>query len=213
MSKAFWAVIAVIVVVFGGIVLFKNNAAAPSANSSALATNHVTGDGKTGVKLLEYGDFQCPACYRYEPTVEQVIAKYKSDITFQFRNLPLLQVHQNAFAAARAAEAAALQNKFWQMHDLLYQGQPTWGEAAKPQVYFDQYAAQLGLNVAQFTKDEASTKVNDIINADIAEFNKTGEDTSTPTFFLNGKKIAVTPDLDSFTKLIDAAIAQKTPKQ
>jgi protein-disulfide isomerase len=210
MNKGFWAVIAVIAVIFGGILVFQGDKAnAPSGgNSSATASNHVKGEGTKGVTLIEYGDFQCSACASYEPIVQAVFEKYKNDITFQFRNLPLLQIHQNAFAAARAAEAADMQGKFWEMHDLLYQNQKAWEQSGDALDIFEQYAGQLGLDVAKFKKDAASSKANDIINADIAAFEKTGEVKSTPTFLLDGKK--VTPNsLDAFSKLIDEAIAKK----
>ncbi len=107
MSKTFWAVIAIIVVVFGGIIVFNKQDKASSAN--AQPTNHVIGSESTGVKLVEYGDFQCPFCGQYFPLVEQVKEKYKDKIIFQFRNLPLISRHQHALAAARAAEAASNQ--------------------------------------------------------------------------------------------------------
>lgn len=212
MSKAFWAIIAVVLIVFGGILLFKDNKAnAPSdstSSSNVQPTNHTEGKGSTGVVLVEYGDYQCPFCGQYYPIVKQVQQKYNDQITFQFRNLPLLQIHQNAFAGARAAEAAALQNKFWEMHDKLYENQETWSASSNPLSVFTTYAGQLGLNVDTFKKDFASSKVNDIINADIKEFGKTGQELSTPTFFLDGKKISP-KSVDEFSKYIDDRIAQK----
>ncbi|HSX29823.1 MAG TPA: thioredoxin domain-containing protein [Candidatus Saccharimonadales bacterium] len=210
MNKTFWAIVGIIVIVFGGILIFKDDKQSPtSTNSTAKPTNHVIGTNTTGVTLVEYGDYQCPYCGLYYPTVKQVQDKYKDKIAFQFRNLPLLQVHQNAFAAARAAEAAALQNKFWEMHDLLYENQNTWAQSSNPSPIFEQYAAQLGLNTAQFKKDADSDKVNETINADVAEFNKFKVQTSTPTFFVNGKKIQPDNTADSFSKIIDAEIAKQ----
>jgi protein-disulfide isomerase len=117
---------------------------------------------------------------------------------------------ENALAGARAAEAAANQGKFWEMHDLLYENQTTWAESNSPQSYFDQYATQLGLNVSQFDKDAASAHTNDVINADIDAFNKTGNQKSTPTFFINGKLASPnTISEEALTKLIDQAIAAK----
>lgn len=207
MNKSFWAIIAIIVVIFGGIIAFsKDKSDTPSGD--ARPTNHITGEGKTGVTLVEYGDFECPACGQYYPLVEQVKEKYKDQIFFQFRHLPLLEVHPNAFAASRAAEAASSQSKFWEMYNLLYQNQTTWAQSSNVTTVFEQYASQLGLNVEQFKTDAASSTTNDAINADIAEFNKTKERKSTPTFFLDGKKIQATT-LDEFSKLIDEAIAAK----
>ncbi len=211
MSKTFWAVIAIIVVVFGGIVIFKQDkAAAPS--SSVKATSHITGQGKSGVTLVEYGDFQCPFCGQYYPLVQAVKEKYDEQIHFQFRNLPLFQRHKNAIAAARAAEAADKQGKYWEMYDLLFQNQNTWSESNSATVQFEQYATQLGLNLATFKKDANSSEVNDIINADVDAFKKTKQPISTPTFFLDGKKIEAT-SVDEFSKLIDAAIKSKTKTQ
>lgn len=205
MNKVFWAVIAAIVIIFGGILLFKNNdATAPSA-ARTKPTNHITGKGSTGVVLVEYGDYQCPFCGQYHPLVKQVQEKYNDQITFQFRNLPLIQIHQNAFAAARAAEAADLQGKFWEMHDMLYENQQSWSSSPKALSVFEGYAKKLGMNVDQFKKDFSSSAVNERINADVVEFDKTKQEKSTPTFFLNGKKIAP-KSLDEFSKAIDEAI-------
>jgi len=216
MDKRFWGIIAAIIVVFGAIFIISGNhnkAAAPS--SSSQPTNHVEGQGKDGITLIEYGDYECPFCGQFEPIVEQVQQQYSSAIFFQFRNLPLTQIHQNAFAGARAAEAAALQNKFWQMHNALYQaqdpnGQSGWVASSDPlDSYFTNFAKQLGLNVTQFKTDYASDKVNNTINADLAAFAKTKADEATPTFFLDGTKISPTESVASFQKILDAEIKKK----
>ncbi|HVI60565.1 MAG TPA: thioredoxin domain-containing protein, partial [Candidatus Saccharimonadales bacterium] len=116
---------------------------------------------------------------------------------------------QNAFAAARAAEAAGMQNKFWEMHDLLYENQAQWSNSGDVSSIFKQYAQQLGLNAAQFQKDYASKAVNNAINADIAAGNKLKIE-GTPTFYLDGKKIDVTASPASFEKPIKEAIAKKS---
>ncbi|HKU19044.1 MAG TPA: thioredoxin domain-containing protein [Candidatus Saccharimonadales bacterium] len=212
MSKAFWAVVAIIVVVFGGIILFHNNkAAAPTNSNGAAATNHTEGKGSSGVTLVEYGDYECPFCGEFYPTVKQVVAKYNDQIIFQFRNLPLLQIHPNALAGAKAAEAAGLQGKFWEMHDLLYANQSDWAQSSNPQSFFNQYATQLSLNLTQFKQDYASDKVNNSINADIAAFQKTGQSESTPSFFLDGKYVQPSNNsVQALSSLIDAEIAKKT---
>jgi protein-disulfide isomerase len=209
MDKRFWAIILVIVVIFGGVLFFKNmhKANAPTVQP----TNHIEGKDAKSVTLVEYGDYECPACEEYYPIVKQVVQKYNNDITFQFRNLPLSTIHPNAFAGARAAEAAALQNKFWEMHDALYDNQNSWAQSSNPQQFFNQYAQQLGLNLSQFQKDYSSSRVNDTINADVAAFEKTKADMATPAFFLDGKQIKPDPTVDSFSKLLDAEIVKKNP--
>ncbi|HSW98818.1 MAG TPA: thioredoxin domain-containing protein [Candidatus Saccharimonadales bacterium] len=210
MSKSFWAVIAVIVVIFGGILLLNGHKNSPGSSSNAKPTSHIEGKGATGVTLIEYGDYQCPYCGEFYPFVKQVAAKYNDQIYFQFRNLPLIQVHQNALAAARAAEAASNQGKFWEMHDLLYENQSAWAEGGSPQATFDRFATQLGLNVAQFDKDAASAATNDIINADLAAFDKTGAEKSTPAFFVDGKLVNPKAiSADALSVFIDQAIAAK----
>jgi protein-disulfide isomerase len=168
------------------------------------------GQGAKGVTLVEYGDYQCPFCEAYYPTVKQVEQLYDADIHFQFRNFPLTSLHQNAFAAARTAEAAGLQNKFWEMHDALYEAGnwQLWSESRNPTDFFNRLAGQLGLNVTQFKQDYASDKVNKLINADLAEGRKLGV-TGTPSFFIDGKKVDINNDLASFKKIIDAEIAKK----
>lgn len=207
MSKGFWLIIAAIVVIFGGILLFKGDKAEAPTNGSAVS-NHVTGANAKGVVLMEYGDFECVFCGQYFPLVKQVVAKYQNDIAFQFRNLPLVQNHKNAFVASRAAEAASLQNKFWEMYDLLYQNQSAWSALSNAQPVFEQYATQLGLDLEKFKTDFGSSQVNDTINADVAEFKKTGQPIKTPTFFLDGKVIEP-KSVEEFSKLIDDAIAAK----
>lgn len=230
MSKQFWGILIAIILVFFGVVLINNNKEDKTAGAKGTPTNHVEGTSARGVKLVEYGDYQCPGCGAFYQTVKDVADKYKDTVQFQFRNLPLPSLHPNAFAAARAAEAAALQNKFWEMHDLLYQqnvayynaqqaGQnyTTWVSASDPLTYFESYAKQMGLNVTQFKADFASTRVNNFINADIAAFKATGDNMETPTFYLNGKKISGSqltdksgqPSVEAFSSLLDAALKAK----
>lgn len=215
MSRNFAIVLVILFALFGGLfVVSKNKAkqdtATSESSSSAQVSKHTEGEGKKGVTLVEYGDYQCPACTAYFPLVKSVVEKYKSDITFQFVNYPLTQIHPNAMAAHRAAEAASLQNKFWEMHDLLYQNHDAWANAGNASTAFEQYAQQLGLDVTKFKQDVASSAVNGVIQADI----KQGQNlkvTGTPTFFLNGKKIDQAPqDEAGFNKLIDDAIAAKS---
>lgn len=208
MNKTFWAIIAIIVIIFGGIIVADKNKDNSTGSGGAKPTNHVMGEGKSGVRLVEYGDFECSFCGQYYPLVEQVKEKYKEKIVFQFRHLPLVTAHRNALAAARAAEAAHKQGKFWEMYSLLFQNQATWSKSDDATNSFEQYATQLGLDVTKFKADAASTEVNAIVNADINEFKKTKERMGTPTFFLDGKVIKP-KSVDEFSKFIDEAIKNK----
>lgn len=221
MSKQFWIALTAIVVILGAIVFVTNhNKQSGNHNnvtSNGQPTNHVEGSTSSGVTLVEYGDYECPVCADFYVATKQVAAQYNSKIIFQFRNLPLVSLHENAFAAARAAEAAGLQGKFWEMHDILYETQTGWASAKNAQSYFNTYATQLGLDLNRFKQDYASASVNDAINADLAAFNKTHDDMATPTYYLDGKKLnnqnlfdaTGKPSVAAFAKLIDAEIAKK----
>lgn len=211
MSKQFIAIVIVVILgLFGVFSLTKKSSDSNNSSaSSAQPSEHKQGAGKKGVTLIEYGDLQCPACKAYYPVVKQVQQAYGDDITFQFSNYPLTQLHPHAFEAARAAEAAGKQGKFFEMHDLLYENQDTWSQAPNVQTYFETYAQQLGLNIDQFKADQVSQAVSDTINADIKQAQAVGA-TGTPTFVLDGKKIDNPSDLAGFKQLIDAEIAKKS---
>jgi protein-disulfide isomerase len=212
MSKQFMAIIAVIILLFVGIIVVSGNKSNGTGGGKASTpTQHVEGQGKSGVTLVEYGDYQCPFCGQFYPVVKQVQTEFNNQIFVQFRNFPLVSLHPNAFAAARAAEAAGMQNKFWEMHDALYQTQQQWASASDATPIFSQYAKQLGLDVTKFKADSASSKVNDLINADTAAGNKL-KVSGTPTFFLDGKQLQVgqaNTALSTFESQIKAEIAKK----
>lgn len=206
MDKRFWGIVTVIILVVVGFIIYNNNKS--EDGSSSQPTNHVLGENKK-VSLVEYGDYQCPACGQYYPIVKQVVEEYKDSVSFQFRNLPLTQMHPNAFAGARAAEAADKQGKFWEMHDLLFTDQASWSKQTNPMDTFQDYASELKMDVTQFKQDYSSSAISGRINADIAAFKKTGAEMGTPTFFIDGKRVQTKADPSEFAKLLDAAIASK----
>ncbi len=210
MKSRFGFILIACVVVFGAILfLQKKDASAPNDDGKAgnTTSQHVKGENAKKVTLTEYGDFQCPACGGYYPIVESVVEKYKADIEFQFVNFPLTQIHPNAMLAHRSAEAASNQGKFWEMYKLLYENQTTWTSMASTQAAsaFRSYAESLNLDMSKFDTDQKSSAVNELINADISKGKGLGV-TSTPSFFVNGKKIENPKDQDAFNKVIEDAI-------
>ena len=203
-DKIFKIVMGVLIVGAFGMMLLKGG----GDSVNAQPTDHTYGKSDSPVRLVEYGDFQCPACFRYYPVLKEVKEKYKDQIAFQFRNFPLTSIHQNAMAAHRAAEAAANQGKFWEMHDLLYERQQSWSQSNSPAATIERYAEELGLDLEQFNADVAIAETLGVINADMDEGQSLGA-TGTPTFVLNGEKI-VTPDptLEAFSILIDQKLAE-----
>lgn len=156
------------------------------------------------VTLVEFGDFQCPACGVAYPIVHQLLQEYNGKINFVFRNYPL-QMHRNARTAANVAEAAGAQGKFFPMFDVLYQNQNEWGESPNPNPYFVKYAEQLGLNMDKFNEAVKNKTYDKRIEKDIADGNSVSI-SATPTFFLNGEQIVGGLPYDEFKSKIDAAL-------
>lgn len=205
-------VIAILVV---GVLFWQFTKPAPSSTPSnniyTLSGSTVSDDKK--ISLIAYEDFQCPYCGNMYPVLEQIKETYKDKIVFQFRHFPLEQAHPNARAASKAAQAAALQGKFWEMHNKLYENQSTWSVSTDPVAVFNGYAKDLGLDLPKFEADYASTAVNSTINADIKE-GQTLKITGTPTFVIEGKVVSAGEfgtTLESAGKAIDAAYNAKFP--
>jgi protein-disulfide isomerase len=223
MDRRFLGILAAIAIIFIGVFALtqksSNSSGGNNNNSSGSSVSHnVEGQGAKGVTLVEWGDYECPICEAYYLPLKQAVTQNLTDIYFQFKNLPLTQIHQNAFAGARAAEAAGMQGKYWQMHDKLYDNQNGWVSSTDPLSIFSTYAQQIGLNVNQFKTDYASGKVNGTINADLAAFDKTGKEHATPTFFLDGRFIDNSqlsdpqtgqPSADKIAAVIKAEIDKK----
>ncbi|MBU6321062.1 MAG: DsbA family protein [Patescibacteria group bacterium] len=205
-------VVVSLAIVIGAAVLLANRSAAPGFTattvSAVTASDHARGDASSTVSVIEYGDYECPACGAYEPLVEQLAKEYGDRVNFVFRNFPLAEIHQNAMAGAEAAEAAARAGKFWEMHDLLYAKQNEWSVASGAAVMQDLngYAKSLGLDVAQFDADMQSPAVAAKIQADIASGNA-AEVNHTPTFFINLKQIPNPNSYAAFKSAIDSALA------
>lgn len=140
------------------------------------------------VTLEEFGDYQCPPCGELHPSLKKLKQEFGSNLNFVFRNLPLTTLHKNALAAAQAAEAARMQNRFWEMHDLLYENQDLWKDDINPKSIFWKFAADLGLDTGRFMRDMDDKQVNLRIDADRSAAAELGID-STPTLLINGRML------------------------
>jgi len=215
MRKEVVIMIVIAVILVGlGILLSRSgtgNKISSSTDNQALvrASSHMTGKAGAKVTVVEFGDYQCPACGEAEPVVEQVIAAYKNnpDFNFVFRNFPLPQ-HGNAMISAEAAEAAAEQGKFWEMHNKLYQTQNDWADNASPLSLFAGYAQQLGLDVNKFQQEVQQNKFSGTISADQTDGLALNVN-STPTFFINGQAHPGVLTFDQFKSLIDPLLNSK----
>lgn len=164
----------------------------------------IRGNKEAKVVLIEYSDFQCPACAYYSKMVNDIVSEFGNHMAFAYRHFPL-EKHENAKKAAYAAEAAGVQGKFWEMHDILFTYQNTWTKQVNPEDTFQKFAADLGLNMDQFDSDYNSRKIRKNVDLDIESGEKNRLD-YTPTLFLNGKQIKNPKNYDEFRTLIREAI-------
>ncbi len=222
MTKLKWIIFAVVVLgILGGVVWLSKSSqqAAYTGDPAKVITDGPIADQVFGSKdqkvvLVEYGDYQCPACGKVFSDIKDLTEKYKDKLTFVFREFPLTTVHPNALAASTAAEAAGQQGKYWEMHDVLYQTQNTWSNLQGNQrgAVFEGYASQLGLDVDKYKQDLASKEVSDKIGRD-RETAKTYDTNSTPTFVINGQKFtaSTSTDMEALTKAVEEALKTAYP--
>lgn len=164
--------------------------ATPNLEGSAEANNEDWSKGNPNAKvtLIEYSDFQCPACASYFPLIKKVSEDMSEEVLIIYRHYPLSSIHPQADLAAQATEAAGIQGKFWEMHDKLFENQSDWSGRFDAEAIFVSYAQDLGLDVEQFKNDLDSKTVKDAIKDDKRRGNQDFVE-GTPTLFLNGQKI------------------------
>ena len=210
------AILAAVVLVALGAAFYLQRSADDQAASAPAPSSRTAGSlispqgwskGYSQAKavLVEFVDFQCGACADASSRVANIARKHSSRLKIVFKHHPMRRIHGNAMIAAQAAEAAGLQFKFWEMHDLLLQRQPEWAKVPDAQTIFLRYAAELQLNLARFRRDVWSREVREKINRDILE-GQMAQVRSVPAFFLNGKPIPNTRDEVEFEQNIVAAI-------
>lgn len=140
------------------------------------------GDPAAPITLVEYGDYECPYCGRAYPIIEDIKQRLGNDMRFVFRHFPLSTIHPHAFSAAVAAEAAALQGKFWEMHDIIFEHQKTLDSGN-----ILLFAGRIGLDTGQFGNDIQQKILVEKVEADFESGIRSGVN-RTPGFFINGKK-------------------------
>lgn len=163
------------------------------------------GGASAPVTIVEYSDFQCPACAAYFPVMKELLSAYGDQIKIVYRNFPLTQIHPNAQLASQAAEAAGMQGKFFEMHDLLFANQSAWSTLADPTETFIAFATNIGINIDQFRTDLTSSAVRTAVAEDVRG-GMSANVTGTPSFFMNGVLIENPQGLQPFTTLINAAL-------
>lgn len=200
------------VLLFGGVFLLSRGGSSKGITGTTVSQIDYTKGQKIGsdsakVKLVEFSDFQCPACQAAEPVVRKVRTDYPKDVQFIYRHFPLPQ-HAYGKQAAYFAEAAGEQGKFWEMHDKLFETQTEWSALGDSDAaaFFLNLAVQLGLDENKVKQAVAENTFNSKIDSDLAEGRSLGVN-STPTFFLNGRKLT----LQKFEDL-NTAVAEELKK-
>jgi protein-disulfide isomerase len=166
--------------------------------------DHIQGPAEAAVTLVEYGDYECPYCGAAYPLVKSIVKRLAAKLRFVFRNMPLNEMHPNAELAAEAAECAAAQGKFWEMHDALYEHQSELGADLLRTL-----ARQLRLDVPQFDSDLVSRKFREHVKRDFMSGVRSGV-AGTPTFFINGERYDGALDERSLTAALLQANEQRS---
>lgn len=199
-----WVIIGIVaVVLIGGSIGYAQYIGTVS-NEGVEVKEHVTGNPDAEVTLVEYSDFECPACAQFYPFVKDVLADYGDEIRFEYKHFPLTQAHPNAEPAARAAEAAGQQGQFFAYHDLLFENQDEWSGSSNASEHFTSYAEELDLDMSQWRSQQRASLLRDKVSDDFQEGRDLGV-TGTPTFFLNGERMDI-ETFDDFRSAIEAAI-------
>ncbi|MEX0913304.1 MAG: thioredoxin domain-containing protein [Candidatus Paceibacterota bacterium] len=206
LKKHLWKIIiAGVVILLAGSIAYSQYVG-KQADEGVVATPHIKGNPEASVTLVEYSDFQCPACAQFYPYIKDLVDEYNDSLRFEYRHFPLVNIHPQATPAARAAEAASQQGKFWEMHDKLFEEQNVWSKAANPSAYFNQYAEEIGLDTNLFKRHLNSSILHDVVNEGFNDARDRGF-TGTPTFLLNDQLMEFTT-FDEFRAAIVAAIEE-----
>lgn len=200
-----WVIIGIITVLLFGGAVWYSGASAEKSNEGVVIQQNIKGNSEAETKLVKYSDFQCPACAAFYPVVEEILADHGDSLSFEYKHFPL-PIHNNAQAAALAAEAAGQQGEFFAMHDLIFDNQTEWSQAAVPGVFFAQYAEEIGLDMDEFTRHQNSSILRDKVRDEFAEGREMGI-TGTPTFFLNGQRM----NFNTYSEFVDQIIAAIDP--
>ncbi len=200
-----------VLIVIGGIFLVTRPQNKPTStpkpvDSSTLIGTDVRESVKvdTPVTIVEFGDFQCPACGYAFPNIEKILSDYEGKVKLVFRHFPLDQ-HKNAMIASEVAESAEQEGKFFMMYRILYQNQTEWSESSDPMQFFLKYADEIKMDKDKFKKFIEDKKGETKINKDKNDGIILGIN-ATPTFFINGVKFTGTPDYQSLKAAVDEAL-------
>jgi protein-disulfide isomerase len=190
-----------VLIIFGFLYLIFSTSNKPASDEpfqsakTISESDHIKWASESGTLLVEYSDFQCPNCKLWNDFFKQMdesnnpdFEKIKENVTFVYRNFPLTSIHPNALSSSYAAEASGLQDKFYEMHDLLFENQAEWADLKDPTDYYVNLAKSLDLDIEKFKTDMKSSEVKTKVDQDL-DSGKQASVNSTASFYLNGAYI------------------------
>ena len=183
-----WIIVGAVTVVLIAVAVWYSGTVSERNNEGITFEAHTKGNPDAAVTLVKYSDLQCPACASSVPVVNEILAEYGDRLRFEYKHFPL-PIHNLAKQAARANEAAGQQGAFFAYQDLLFANQGVWKISPNPTVLFFGYAEELDFDVALFKKHLNASLISEKVNTEGQEARELGV-TGTPTFFLNGTRMA-----------------------
>ncbi len=211
-NKWIWALVGLLILSFVVIgVSSKKNTGGTSTETVTLAEFPITsfdsvlGNRDAKVVIVEYADFQCPACKIYSSLLKQTVEAYKGEVAVVYRHYPLIEIHSRAIISAKAAEAAGMQGKFFEMANSLYENQEEWVKSNNPEKLFSLYASVLKLDIKKFESDMKLQVVEEKIAGQRLQAKKLNL-SGTPSLFVNGKLIPLPQSGAEFQQVINTEL-------
>jgi protein-disulfide isomerase len=205
------SLVAFVVLLVGSFIVSRSNREIDPATFADVETypieDRIKGNPESGVLLVEYSDFQCPACANAAPAISQLVENFGDQFALEYRHFPL-QRHPHARIAAQAAEAAGIQGKFWEMHDMLFEKQNEWSHSPRPNQHFRAYAREIGINEDRFRYDLESDQVIERVSEHFEEAMDLGLP-GTPAFVFNGEIIDLTTFIQENITPVETETAQE----
>lgn len=179
--------IALVFILIGGVFLARVVRPVKTIADAPGVSGKSKGPAGAPVQIIEYSDFECPACQKAAEFVSEIFKAYPGKIHFTFKHYPL-QSHKWSPIAHAAAECAAIQNSFWEYHDMLYFNQPEWTVSSNPTEYFFRFAKDLGMDLDSLAVCIESSKIKSAVLSDRRQ-GEALQIKATPTFFINGERV------------------------
>ncbi len=201
--KPLYVAVSIIIVITGIFIVISYNRKAPIVTDTG--SDPVKGAKDAVVTIVEYSDFQCPACGAMYPIVEETVKRYPDRVRVVYKNFPLTRIHKHAYDAALAGECAFKQGRFWEFHDILFQNQKDWSSNSDSRERFLAYAEEAGLNRDAFKACMESKETSQEVDGDIREGKRLNIN-STPTFFINGKRYVGVWGMNEFDFIVRKAM-------